>query len=345
MLGFGVGIIVLGMMKLYYLYRDYGLARFNKKIKPIVGFALMMVLFIFVYSIDPDIYLLTGSTFTGFISNIIENPADFLISNLVMILIIQFLATTFIIASGFPGGIFAPSLSLGAIMGLIFAILININDPLQLSAFAIVGMSSAHTATTKTPIASVLLILEITGLPHLIIPIVVANISAYMISGHLSLYEGQLKSRDLKLIKALESHDQLAEIRIRDVMTGMESLIYTESDTLVTKMKEKILSIPQRTFPVIENMRIVGIVSLEDINKALDKTDIKETLTISDIMTRDVITINADERAHVAYHKFLNYNVERCPVVDEDGDITGIVTMKDILRGHKKRRDLYFDKK
>ncbi|MHA2250187.1 MAG: chloride channel protein, partial [Candidatus Kariarchaeaceae archaeon] len=205
LLGIIAGLIGRFFIEFYYNYTDRFIQRFKKHIQILIGLSIALLVISVGVILIPDFYITEGITSFDVISEFITDAMndDLKITILFIAIIIEIVATTAIIGSGFPGGIFGPSLSIGAQSGIIFAILLNVNDPVIITAWAIVGMSSMHAATTKTPVASVLLILEITGLPNLIIPMVLANISAYIVSGPKSLYRGQLRSRDAKLMGEL----------------------------------------------------------------------------------------------------------------------------------------------
>ena len=234
------------------------------------------------------------------------------------------------------GGIFGPALSVGAMMGIIFAIVLNITDPLQITSYAIIGMSASHAATTKTPIASVLLILEITGLPSLIIPIVMANITAYVTSGHKSLYESQIHSRDANILRELSQYDQLDDFHVHDVMTTREFIQTASPETTLKEFKRMTKKTNKHTFPVVEGDNLLGIITVGDMTAMLDDSP---NANVSEAMTKDVIIFDKNMTGKDAMYILVEKDLERCPVMDGD-KIVGIITIKDILRGHKKIMDL-----
>jgi len=344
LLGLTIGLVSIGFIRLYYFYKNEILSKFTQFRRVSIGFTIMMLILIIVYLIDPEIYLVNHNAHIIENNYLLTNSAKTVIPILILAIFAQFFATSALVASGFPGGVFGPSLAIGAMFGMIFSIIFGISDPSQITAFIVIGMSASHAAFTKTPIASVLLILEVTGLPHLIMPMVIANLVAHMTSGHRSLYEGQIDSRDTMMARHITHHNQLTEFHIKDLMTPRKDLIYATPDENILELKQKIMQSSKRTFPVMKfieeifDYRLVGIITLEDINNAMDNRPHPSELMVKEIMTKEVITLHPDMSAEEALRLVIDSKVERAPVV-EDGLVVGIATIKDILRGHKRHRD------
>ncbi len=335
LLGIVIGFMGQFFIDFYYYYKEK-LSKFDETNAVMYSLILALIIIFIGNIIEPDLYIVRGlSSFDGIILFIKQASVNILWLILFAIML-QVLVTSIIIASGFPGGIFGPSLSIGALMGIIFAILLQIDDPRIITSYAIIGMSASHAATTKTPIASVLLILEITGLPPLIIPIVMANIAAYISSGHRSLYENQLHSKEAQILRQLSKYDQMDDFRVIDVMTNYEYLEYTSPECTISEMKEVIANTRKHTFPVIKDRKILGIISVADINDAEEKG----IEFVRDVMETDVICLKNNMTAKEAMHQIVENDVERCPVIDDNSDIVGIVTIKDLLRGHQRIRQM-----
>lgn len=343
LLGIVIGYMGQFFIEFYYFYKKEVVSKF----KPLNSVILSIILMLFILGIGriivPDLYIVEGlSSFNG-IEQFIQDASIKIIWIILIAILIQVLATSVIISSGFPGGIFGPSLSIGALMGIIFAIILQETDTRVITSYAIIGMSASHAATTKTPIASVLLIMEITGLPHLVIPIVIANIASYVTSGYRSLYENQIHSRDAQILRQLSQYDQMEEFKVVDIMTQFNYLEFVTPDTTLIDMKNMTLHTNKHTFPVIEGKKVVGIISYGDLRRALDEGS---KTTVAEAMIKEVVVMKENMTGRQAMQQLISSEVERCPVIDENGVIKGIITIKDILRGHQKIRELnkqYFD--
>ncbi len=114
-------------------------------------------------------------------------------SVIVALLIGKMFASSFTVAGRVSGGVLASSLFVGAMLGTVFG---EIFCPQYITAFAVLGMGAVLAANTNTPVASTVLLLEISQTFDLLIPLVISVCIAYLIAGGTSLYEGQRLSRD-----------------------------------------------------------------------------------------------------------------------------------------------------
>jgi CIC family chloride channel protein len=110
------------------------------------------------------------------------------------LIVVRFVLTMASYGSGAPGGIFAPLLALGAILGHLFAGVWGMmaGTPQQPAAFAIVAMAALFTAIVRSPLTGVVLLLEMTGSWTLILPMMAACLPAYAVPellGNLPLYD------------------------------------------------------------------------------------------------------------------------------------------------------------
>ncbi|MCY3410265.1 MAG: chloride channel protein [Candidatus Heimdallarchaeota archaeon] len=336
LLGIIIGYVGQFFISFYYWYKYSVIYRFELIQRIIISVSIALILIFIGTLIFPELYFTHGLDSFSAIPLLISEASKSIILLLLVTIFIQIISTSVIIGSGFPGGIFGPSLAVGAMIGIIYSILLGITQIEVITAFTIIGMSASHAATTKTPIASVLLIMEITSLPSLIIPIVMANIAAYMASGHKSLYENQIHSREAKILQQLSEYDQLDEFYVKDIMTGRHFLEYTTPETSLQDFKNYISKTNKRTFPVLENEHLKGIITIRDLTTALENG----LTTVEEAMTREVVTAEINLSGRDVMYIFINKDLERVPVVDDQNKVLGIITIKDVLRGHQKIREL-----
>lgn len=334
LLGMIAGIIGRGFIDFYYFYSDRVISRFEPHRQILYGLIGTLVVIYIGILLVGDLYITRGtSSFEG-IREFTEDPKRSLLRTLFIVIIIQILATTLIIGSGYPGGIFAPSLAIGALTGIAFSILLGSTDTMTVTAWSIIGMSAGHAATTKTPIASVLLILEITGLPDLIIPLVLANISSYVVSGHRSLYKGQIRSRNAAVFKELKEYDQHEGFTVQEVMTELRNVFYVQPTTSIFDMKRMLEESSKRDFPVIAgelDYHVVGMITEYDIMKSA----VDDELQVDQVMTKKVVSVKSTMTGKEALAMMLDFDIERAPVVDDEDYLIGIVSIRDIVRGHQ----------
>ena len=157
---------------------------------PIAGslFACV-ILFIGAMVLDPTLTL-AGLGF-DVISHIATSPVP--IATLVLLLMGKLFASSFAVAGKVSGGVLASSIFVGAMLGAIFG---EIFAPAYVPAFTVLGMGAVLAANTNTPIASTVLLLEISQTFDLLIPLVICICVAYLVTGGTSLYEGQKLTRE-----------------------------------------------------------------------------------------------------------------------------------------------------
>ena len=126
------------------------------------------------------------------------------------------------------------------------------------------------------------------------------------------------------------------ELKIKDVMT--KRVVTVTPDTTMTDFKEVLRVNRISGTPVVEEGRLVGVISLEDLIKALLAGHIE--VPVRDRMTRKVFTVSADESVIEAVKVFSQTGVGRLPVVDEQGNLVGIITQGDITHGLLKAIEL-----
>ncbi|MHA1929439.1 MAG: chloride channel protein, partial [Candidatus Thorarchaeota archaeon] len=157
---------------------------------PVVGsiFACIVILIV---------SILVGSDLTiagmGYdvINTLAENTVP--ISVLIILLLGKLFASSFVVAGKVSGGVLASSLFVGAMLGAIFG---EIFFPGQEAAFIVLGMGAVLAANTNTPVATTIMMLEMSLSFDLVIPLVLVVSVSYLVSGGTSLYAGQKVSRD-----------------------------------------------------------------------------------------------------------------------------------------------------
>jgi len=126
------------------------------------------------------------------------------------------------------------------------------------------------------------------------------------------------------------------ELKIGDVMT--KQLVTVSPDTALAEFREVLRFNRISGTPVVEDGRLVGIISLEDLIKALSEGDIEAP--VRSRMTHNVYTVLAYESVIEAVKVFSQRRVGRLPVVDEQGNLVGIITQGDITHGLLKAIEL-----
>jgi len=157
---------------------------------PVFG-SLLACGVIFVTSLFVDPSLTIAGMGYDVINAIALHPAP--ITMVVILLFGKLFASSFVVAGKVSGGVLASSLFVGAMLGLFFG---EIFFPDNVPAFMVLGMGAVLAATTNTPVATTIMMLEMSHSFDLVIPLVICICVSYLVSGGTSLYEGQKISRD-----------------------------------------------------------------------------------------------------------------------------------------------------
>lgn len=243
----------------------------------------------------------------------------------------KILTTTFSYSSGGSGGIFAPTLFVGAMLGGAFGSLDHtlFGHPARtMGAFALVGMGAMFSGTIRAPITSVLIIVEMTAGYGLILPLMIANMSAYVISRHYrpgTVYEELLKQdgvtlEDQRLVDALEglSVDDLA-VRDRAFVSFLPNA--QAGDVL------RRTSTPtwQDVFPVVDvDGKVVGVITNEELRILAAEPELALIVNAQDLM-RPPCCVRTGTPLRQVFELMRAEGLKELPVIDEDERILGFI--------------------
>ena len=247
----------------------------------------------------------------------------------------KLIATSLTLGSGGSGGVFAPSLFIGAMLGVAYSKLTLIlmpNTGIEPGACALIGMAAVFAAAANAPISAILFLFELTGDYKIILPLMAAVIMAYLVMRGLStenIYTLKLTRRGL-ITKSRKRSDVLEYIIVEEAMS--HKVITVKDDELIEEAGLLIKETRHRGFPVVDkNNELCGIITHKDINRALAGGLGKHP--VSKVMSKEVTTCSPDENLRQAMEKLGTKNIGRSPVVDPKypGKIVGIITRKNII--------------
>ena len=253
----------------------------------------------------------------------------------------KWLATMSSFGSGAPGGVFTPSLFMGASLGYLFGIGVHRIWPaaaVDPGAFALVGMGAFLSAASRAPVMAVIMLFEMTLSYDIILPLMLCNVIAYYtakgVAGE-SLYSASLRRK-----AAAEPAATLAAARVSDLIRADPPTIPPGAH--FAEIAEKFLSVRVNNLYVCEaDGKFLGAVSLHDIKPYLGQLDLAELVIARDIMREDFPRIGPDQSLSEALGRFLGLTSERLPVVGpETGRLMGSLAKGDLLLAlvEKRRR-------
>ena len=253
---------------------------------------------------------------------------------LLTLLILKFIATTVCYASGVSGGLFMPTLLMGATLGGLVGAIAQILFPEIVSnplGFALVGMGAFFVSVIRTPFTSIIIIFEMTRDYNIILPLMVSNIVAHFLATRIhkgSIYEN-ISEQDGIHLPTREDHDVLEVLLVEDSM--VTDVVSLNASMTVREAMKMCKGNEVSGYPVLKNGILVGMISTADIGSSYVKN--LGDSTIEAISTKKLIKIHPDQSLLVAFHKLKKFQISRLPVVSRINDrrIVGIITAEDIV--------------
>jgi chloride channel protein, CIC family len=242
----------------------------------------------------------------------------------------KLVATVFSYSSGGAGGVFAPSLFMGAMLGGAFGALdqrLFGHGSEAMGAFALVGMGATFCGTIRAPMTSVLIIVELTSGYGLILPLMIANMSAYAFARYLrptAIYEALLEQDGIHL-SSRPSAQALEQLQLAGLsIVGGDRARVRETGRASDLLRA---SLPpgQHVFPVVNATdQVVGLITSEDL--AILEADPALTLlvTASDIM-RPPASVSVEDTLLTALDLMRAERLPELPVLDREGHVLGFV--------------------
>jgi CIC family chloride channel protein len=258
---------------------------------------------------------------------------DFPVKTVALLAVMKIIATPMCYSSGNAGGIFGPSLFVGAMIGGTVGSVAHTLLPgltANPGAYALVGMGTAFAGIVRTPLTSVIMIFEMTRDYSIIVPLMISNLISFFISQQLQrepIYEA-LALQEGVYLPTGESREELSGIRVSEVMhTNVDPL---PAETDVSSAKQRFSQEKTNSWPVGERNYVRGVVSLHQIETAQPPP-----ATISDLLSSDgdYPYVHTDHPLSYALERMGQKGVDAIPVVSRANihQMYGIVTLADVL--------------
>lgn len=283
----------------------------------------------------PHVY---GSGFT-FIEEVLHGNTSFWI--LALLVFFKPLATSFTLGSGNSGGVFAPSLFIGAMLGGAMGKLFAAWQP-ELAgpsgAYALVGMAAVFAACARAPLTAMLIVFEMSNDYALILPLMLTAVTASYLAQCLypeSIYTIKLARRGIRFEQGRDM-DIMQGVQVREVLN--RDALTISKDQPLAELYQKFQETNLLGFPVLdEKDSLWGIVTLQDMEKTLSQDAVKiRGLKVEDVATVDPVTVYADEPIWTAIQKMAPRDLARLPVVSRSSEkqFLGLISRSDILRAY-----------
>ena len=257
---------------------------------------------------------------------------EWLWQTLAVILVFKVLATTATFGSGAVGGVFTPTLFIGAALGFLFGETTqHLSGHLAInpSAFALVGMGAFLAATTHAPIMAIIMIFELTLDYQIILPLMLACVVGYYTS--ISIEKRSIYAEALKRKGAGDYRKQLAELHVRDLMK--ENPLTVSPNAGFSEIGEKFIATRFNYLYVTDRDRFLGAVSLHDIKDYLNTPELARVVIAGDIIRDHFPVVPPNATLNEALERFSDHDGERLPVVSSSPEyrLVGSISKTDVI--------------
>ncbi|MCQ2311570.1 MAG: chloride channel protein [Paludibacteraceae bacterium] len=343
--------VLCGLVSLYFTRGMNGLEGFFKKhirsigVKILVGGAILGVLiFLFppLYGEGYDvIYALMNGNALGTLADSpfarLGMTSWVLMGYLLFVLLLKIVASAATNAGGGVGGIFAPSLFMGAIVGFLLAHLLNVFGlTLPESNFVLAGMAGLMSGVMHAPLTGIFLIAELTGGYHLFMPLMIVSVVSYLV---ILLFE----PHSLYAMRLAQKGELLTHNKDRSVLTLMHidqvlerDLIVLQPDMKLGKLIKVIANSKRNIFPVVDSEGyLMGVLLLDEIRNIMFQSRLYERFTVENLMTAPPAKLSFDTPMEKVMEIFEDTGAWNLPVLDDQKKYLGMVSKSKIFNSYR----------
>jgi CIC family chloride channel protein len=262
---------------------------------------------------------------------------------LLMLIPAKILATSCTITSGGSGGVFAPSLVIGGVTGAVFAQVVARVAPAlapPAAACVLVGMGGFFSGVAKVPIASLIMVAEMSGSYSLLVPMMLVTSVAFLLTRGVSIYEAQVPGRvDSPAHIGEFQIDVLERLTVRQVMDPDQDVTMVAPGTPFPKVLEVVAASDQHAFPVVNEHGVVeGVFSVTDVRRVMASPEVWSVLVASDlsVAAASMAYLEVDDDLHTAVQRFTAYRHENLPVLSgpPPSDVLGLLEHHRVLQAY-----------
>lgn len=343
--------VVLAVAAVFYIrffyFCHYGFAKWRipNYLKPAVGGLLTGIIGLVLYFTLDGRFSAMGQSY-GIIQHAFHDPGAVGLRALVVIALAKIVTTSFSIGSGGSGGVFGPSIVIGGCIGGAVGLIAERFLPgleIEPGAFVVVGMAGFFAAAAHCPISTLIMVGELTGNYHLLVPsMLVCVIASQLTRGH-TLYEAQLDSR----LDAPSKMGNMMSAVLRKIDVGRaisESLNRGDPEKLITVPEAMSLGSiigefaesDQALLPVIgRDESFIGVVDWRDIRRVLGEEGVADLIVARDLM-RAPVTIRPEDTLLTAVQRMAKTESDGLVVIDpQDGNRpVAILNQQRIVRAY-----------
>jgi CIC family chloride channel protein len=305
--------------------------RLHEQLKPILGALMVGSIAIIFPQVMGDGYEYIAQTLAG----------EGIIWIMLALVVLKSVATAITLGSGGAGGVFAPSLFIGAVVGGAFGGIVHWLLPEYTAspgAYATIGIGAFLAASTHAPMTAIFLLFEMTGNYLIIIPIMITSIVGSITSK--KLYEDSIDTVDFTR-EGINIHEGREVAIMKSIKVGKaitEDVDFISENANINHLLELFrFARDSFYFPVVNHKGLmVGVVSMQDVKNILHDEEQRVCYLVGAICSRDVITLTPDDNLYDAMQLFDLKGIEEIPVVEshEEQWVLGMLRRRDVIAAY-----------
>ena len=327
-----MGVLAVLHIRFFYYVRDrFKELPMHPQLKPIFGAFIVGTIAIAFPQIMGDGYEFIAETLAG----------EGVLWVLLALIVLKSVATAITLGSGGAGGVFAPSLFIGAVVGGAFGGVMHWllpNYTASPGAYATVGIGAFLAASTHAPMTAIFLLFEMTGNYMIIIPIMITAILGTTTAKR--LYVDSIDTVDFTR-EGINIHEGREVAIMKSIKVGKaitEDVDFISENANINHLLELFrFARDSFYFPVVNHKGLmVGVVSMQDVKNILHDEEQRVCYLVGAICSRDVITLTPDDNLYDAMQLFDLKGIEEIPVVEnlEDPWVLGMIKRKDVIAAY-----------
>ena len=321
---------MMAALAMVYTRTFYGLTGYFHRlsiprfVKPAIGgFATGLVALVLYFGSGRNAATLAVMSFGyGAIQRAMTDGASLSVGLLVAVALGKILTTSLTIGSGGSGGVFGPSMVIGGCGGGAVGLVLHHMSPVLFpspASFVVVGMAGFFAAAAKTPFSTLVIVSEMTGGYHLLLPALWVCVLAFLLSDRQSIYRSQLESRaHSPAHKGAHVRQLLANVRVgRFVVRGAPVPSVHPRDGL-RRVVECLAESKLPVVPVVDDAQaLVGVIDFENVYIASQEPEAAALIVAADLMRTDVVPLTVGDTLDRAQELFVDNDLLALPVVDD----------------------------
>ncbi|MEW6525647.1 MAG: chloride channel protein [Spirochaetota bacterium] len=322
--------IVCGIVALLFMELSHIIKKFYRKIRKDDTIAILLplsLLFAVAVMFYTDIYGIGYELINKVLAK------EFSVNILLILFVLKIIFIALYFQTGAYGGLFAPSLCIGILVGYLFASLLSIfGVTLDPVAYALIGMGGMLAGLNSIPITAILMVFELTNDYRIILPVMLATVISHLTVTYYNkgtIYELELLEEGIDVRKS--RINVLESVTVQSIASKDFQIINTKAPLKFAM--DKLIEV-ERLIVVDDNGGYAGILSLNEVRQALLSSDVVELLICQDIVLH-VNPCSESDSAAEALRRMDEYGIDFLPVVKEN-KVTAIVLYRDIISMYNK---------